>query len=423
VSKISGVVRNLERRPALDGSGVFVFAAGYNPVMLPGCDDLLRSTFRTRCAGKGTSEAQARASALGEAIERYCGQFQGNEPRRRASFRSLGALARDPNHWMGYSRRQYEMRHEWNRRRSRFTFVPVPLPDDAEIEWTPVYSLTRREHGYLPTSCCYLSYVQPAAEHHGVGCSNGNAAGSTLEEAILQGFFEVVERDAVAIWWYNQVRRPAVDLDAFAHPVLRRVVAFLRERGRDLWVLDVTSDLGIPVFAAISRSTRGPEAITLGFGAHLDPEVALLRAVTEQAQTLAALLPDGGAPGVRLDFIDDPATLDWLTTATLAAQGYLVPETDTRPRGPRDFEERASGDLREDILHCQALVERLGMELLVLDQTRPEIGLPVVKVFVPGMRHFWARFAPGRLYDVPVQLGWLHEPRKEVDLNPVAMFL
>ena len=40
--------------------------------------------------------------------------------------------------------------------------------------------------------------------------------------------------------------------------------------------------------------------------------------------------------------------------------------------------------------------------MLVLNQTRPDIGLPVVKVIIPGLRHFWSRFGAGRLYDVPV---------------------
>jgi ribosomal protein S12 methylthiotransferase accessory factor len=61
--------------------------------------------------------------------------------------------------------------------------------------------------------------------------------------------------------------------------------------------------------------------------------------------------------------------------------------------------------------------------MLVLDQTRADIGLPVVKVIVPGLRHFWARYAPGRLYDVPVRLGWLDRPLREDELNPIAMFL
>jgi ribosomal protein S12 methylthiotransferase accessory factor len=77
----------------------------------------------------------------------------------------------------------------------------------------------------------------------------------------------------------------------------------------------------------------------------------------------------------------------------------------------------------DDVGACQALVERAGMEMLVFDQTRPEVGLPVAKVIVPGLRHFWPRFAPGRLYDVPVQLGWLARPLSEDELNPIAMVL
>jgi ribosomal protein S12 methylthiotransferase accessory factor len=57
------------------------------------------------------------------------------------------------------------------------------------------------------------------------------------------------------------------------------------------------------------------------------------------------------------------------------------------------------------------------MEFLVLDQTRKDVGIPVAKVIVPGMRQFWPRLAKGRLYDVPVKLGWLKKPRREGELN------
>lgn len=108
---------------------------------------------------------------------------------------------------------------------------------------------------------------------------------------------------------------------------------------------------------------------------------------------------------------------------TLANQPYLAPDPAAPARKASDFAKWATDDLRDDVLACQALVERLGLEMLVLDQTRPDIGLPVVKVLVPGLRHFWPRFAPGRLYDVPVQLGWLPRPLPEEELNPIAMFL
>ena len=90
-----------------------------------------------------------------------------------------------------------------------------------------------------------------------MSCSNGNAAGNTLEEAILQGFLELVERDSVALWWYNRVRRPAVDLDSFGEPYLRRLTDFLQKYRRDLWVIDLTSDLDIPVFIALSQRPDG----------------------------------------------------------------------------------------------------------------------------------------------------------------------
>jgi ribosomal protein S12 methylthiotransferase accessory factor len=83
----------------------------------------------------------------------------------------------------------------------------------------------------------------------------------------------------------------------------------------------------------------------------------------------------------------------------------------------------ASDDLHDDVVRCRQLVGALGQELLVLDQTRPEIGLPVVKVVVPGLRHCHARLAPGRLYDVPVKLGWLPAPLREEQLNPWPMVL
>jgi ribosomal protein S12 methylthiotransferase accessory factor len=57
----------------------------------------------------------------------------------------------------------------------------------------------------------------------------------------------------------------------------------------------------------------------------------------------------------------------------------------------------------------------------VLDQTRPDVGIPVVKVVVPGLRPFYARFGPGRLYEVPVRLGHRSRPALFEELNPVPL--
>jgi ribosomal protein S12 methylthiotransferase accessory factor len=63
--------------------------------------------------------------------------------------------------------------------------------------------------------------------------------------------------------------------------------------------------------------------------------------------------------------------------------------------------------------------ERAGLDFLVLDQTRADIVVPVARVIVPGLRHFYRRFAPGRLYDVPVKLGWRDRPVLEDEVNPI----
>jgi ribosomal protein S12 methylthiotransferase accessory factor len=75
-------------------------------------------------------------------------------------------------------------------------------------------------------------------------------------------------------------------------------------------------------------------------------------------------------------------------------------------------------DAREQVAACVRLAEREGLDFLVLDQTRPDVDVPVVRVIVPGLRHFYRRFAPGRLYNVPVKLGLRDRPLSEDELNP-----
>jgi ribosomal protein S12 methylthiotransferase accessory factor len=421
VSPITGAVSMLEPvRQANDGI-VHVYIAGNN-MARPQNLAQLRGDLRSLNAGKGTSDVQARASGLCEGLERYSGVFRGDEPRRRARQHDLGEAAIPLADCLLFSERQYRERDARNRSRSRFGFVPVPFDPALAVDWSPVWSLTRREVRYLPTAFCYYDYPQPPESRFCIACSNGNAAGNTLEEAILQGFLELVERDSVALWWYNRARRPGVDLDSFGEPYLAQLRTFLGERGREFWALDLTSDLGIPVFAALTRRTSSPrEQILLGFGAHLEPRVALLRAVTEMNQMLYSPLLAAEEKEVE-DQGTDPETARWLRTATIADHSYLL-AAEGPARTASSFHQVWANDVLENLRACQARVERLGMEMLILEQTRPEIGLPVAKVIVPGLRHFWPRFAPGRLYDVPVQLGWLPVPLAEQELNLIPMFL
>lgn len=421
VSPITGVVKMLT--PVHGAEGIaHVYMAGHNSALKMERLDFLKHSLRNASSGKGVSETQAKTSALCEAIERYCGELAGSEIRITASFDELGADdAIHPNAVMHYSDRQYAERETWNARKSKFNIVTEPLDTQTRIDWTPVWSLREKRHKYLPTQLLY--FRAPATEdcdkRYSAGCSNGNASGNNLEEAVLQGFFELVERDAVALWWYNRLKKPGVDIASFCEPYLLELGAYYATLGREIWALDITSDLGIPAFVAVSRLREGPqERILFGLGCHLDARIALQRSFAEMNQML-------GIAEVREDgklVIEDDETLSWLTTATVENQPYLLPDATIAPKRREDYPVLHSGDLLEDIRLCQRIVEDCGMEILVLDQTRPEVQMPVVKVIVPGLRHFWARFAPGRLYDVPVQMGWLERPLREDELNPIPIF-
>ena len=423
VSPISGVVTDLssvtdERDPFLH-----VYFAGNNLALKTDNLRLLRSSLRSKSSGKGSTPKQAEASALCEALERYSGVFHGDEIRRRARLRDFPeGDALHPNEVQLYSDRQFDNAAEWNARRSRFNYVPTRLADDVEIDWSPVWSVTRQCHRYLPTSMLYFAAPLEDGVLHCGPDSNGCAAGNTLEEAVLQGFLELVERDAFACWWYNRLSLPELDLSSFDDPYVAEAEAYYATLSRDLWVLDITHDLGIPVFVAVSRRTdKEDEDILFAPGAHLDPQIAALRALCELNQYL------GGVRDARSDgegyMYDDPEFLWWCRNATLDEHSYLAPDRSVPARAKSGYRAPETEDLLEDVEFCRSAVERLGMEVLVLNQTRPDVGMPVARTIVPGMRHFWARHGPGRLYDVPVSLGWLERPTPEAGLNPVSVFI
>jgi ribosomal protein S12 methylthiotransferase accessory factor len=294
------------------------------------------------------------------------------------------------------------------------------LCEDVEIDWTPVRPLSGEEPRYLPTSYCYFGY-RSSGPLFARADSNGCAAGSVLEEAVLQGLLELIERDAVALWWYNRLRRPAVDLATFDDPYIPKLVRHYGGLRRELWALDITSDIGVPAFAAVSRRVDQPEEdIIYGFGAHLDASVALTRALTELNQALEAV-PAAVGPESSRTYRAGPEAVHWWRNVKTADAWYLAPDPDAPSRRLPDFKPLASDDLRQDVLACGEMLARRGIEVFVLDQTRPDVNFPVVRVVAPGLRHFWPRFGPGRLYDVPVREGWLSRPLSEGELNPFSV--
>jgi len=421
ISSICGIIPVLKRISGENERFCHIYGSGPNQAMDYKTYDALVRNIRSFNCGKGIGDDQSRASAIGEALERYSGYFQGGEPREYASMEHMAGRALDPRTCMLYSEDQYRNRSAWNSRQNPFEFVALPFDPEMPISWSPLWSLTRNEISYLPTSYCYYNFCEDEKHKFCIADSNGCASGNSVDEAILQGFLELVERDCIAIWWYNRIRRPIVDLASFEEPYIEKLLDYYHKKHREVWVLDVSNDLGIPTFVALSRRIDQPvETILFAAGCHLDPQIALLRALTELNQVTVSL---GDLLSLENRQLADSITETWLRQATLATEPYLAPDPALPARRKQDMPLLGGTNLRDNILLCKQIVEQRGMELLVLDQTRADVGMPVVKVVVPGLRFFWRRLAPGRLYDVPVQLGWLPAPLREDQLNPKTIFI
>jgi ribosomal protein S12 methylthiotransferase accessory factor len=410
VSPLTGVVSRLERIRADLPLNTNYFAT-HNYAPRPESVEELKAGLSGGSFGKGSTADQGEASALMEAIERYSCSFQGDEIRLTRRFADFPAgEAIHPNDVMLFSEAQYGRDAVPTISPGPSKAMLTPFDRTAEIEWSPVWSLRDNCFKYIPTSLLYFFYKGPGADGVPPADSNGCAAGNTLEEAIVQGFLELVERDSYAIWWYNRLQRPTVDLSQFDDPYIRELEKQFSEAGRRLWVLDVTSDLGVPSFVAVMHWTEGSqEQIEFGSGAHFDARIALLRSLTELNQFLSI-----GVVGCRS--AGKLAGYTGFSEVRLEEQAYLAPNGEFRSDFDLTF---GTLDGSEQVSTCVRLAEQLGLDFLVLDQTRPDIEVPVVRVIVPGLRHFYRRFAPGRLYDVPVKLGLRERPLSEDELNPL----
>ena len=427
VSPITGIIRELTPLRKEGDAVKHIYGAGHNFAMLVDDVSFLQANLRLGSGGKGKTDMQARASAIGEALERYSGLFQGNEPRRRARLADVSESAIHPNRCLLFSDRQYDTRDAWNARHDRYQFVPERFDDEAIVDWSPLWSLTQDRERLLPTAYAYFGYNHhPIAQQDGVtarfayGDSNGCAAGNTIEEAIFQGLLELLERDSVATWWYSRVQRPAVDLESFDEPYFAEMQRHYVSLGRRLHVLDVTNDFGVPTFVAVSHSIdHEREEIVWGCGTHVEARLGILRALTEANQFLAAFERFQRPEDRYVGF--DPAAVRWFTGARMEEQQYLIPMAGA-PRTSADYATRNAPDIAGELQGCIDLLAARGHEVLVLDQTRDDVGLPVVRVVVPGLRHFFARLAPGRLYEVPEQLGWIPRRLSEDEMNPIPVF-
>jgi ribosomal protein S12 methylthiotransferase accessory factor len=266
------------------------------------------------------------------------------------------------------------------------------LPDyvrDVEtvrIPWVKGYDLMKEEEIYVPANAVF----HPLPPHYDRvrlfrTNTNGLAGGNELEEAIFHGLAEVIERDAWSLVEITRRPGPAVEIDGGGGDIRALIDKFLNA-GVSVLVRDITSDIGVPTFAAVSDDImlKDPSLLTIGMGTHTDAHVAIKRAITEVAQSRLTQIH-----GAR----EDTTTADmrrvmgyeWMRKQN--QHWFEIAESedlDTAEAFSQD-----NDDFLDDITHVLTRLRAVGLErVIVVDLTREEIGVPVVRVIVPGLEVF-----------------------------------
>jgi ribosomal protein S12 methylthiotransferase accessory factor len=360
-------------------------------------------------AGRGLTRDEAYSSCLGEAAELASASFWGTEAVMKAIYRKVNHQALHPASLLFASDAQYDQRRHWNAAYGAFDWMPARFNEDEPIDWIETTTPDKTTKILVPAAYAYLGYFEAGDDRAFViADSNGCAAGARPEDAIVAAFLELVERDATALWWYGRHPRPAFNQASLQGA--DALMASLVDRRRNHHLLDLTTDLGIPVCAAISFEPGGA-AVAIGVSAHFDASRAAIAAITEMLQIEFSLEMRKAAPVQSKDGFQF-----WLDAVTLQTIPHLVPV------GRRQNE--LVGGLRDrppTVENCVRICHDAGLQFLTLDLTRSAIGVPVARVIVPGLRTLHRRCGEGRLFDVPVRLRWCDTPRAVEELNPIPL--
>ncbi|MFF2186422.1 TOMM precursor leader peptide-binding protein [Streptomyces sp. NPDC058155] len=352
-------------------------------------------------SGQANSYSTSRTLAFLEGLERYAGTH-----RRRGtspvvdSYNNLAADALNPADRGFYSDATYEKDH-----------LVSPFDPDRPIPWVWGHSLRDERPILVPARLAHYS-AGVEADNFVFECSNGCATGGSLEEAILFGLLELIERDAFLLAWYGRARLTEIDLDSCGSGTIRTMLDRAALHGYDVHAFDTRMDLSVPVVTALAvRRDGGLGTLSFSAAAGFDPEGTVDAALSE-VLTYIPHLPyqvaerEGELRDMAGDFrkvlhLKDHAQLYGLPEMARHAREYLEPtavrtlgETyaDWAPVRPR------TGDLLDDLRLLRDELAGAGYDVIAVDQTTPEqrrMGLHTVSTIVPGL--------------LPLDFGWTRQ--------------
>ncbi|MDW5562547.1 MAG: YcaO-related McrA-glycine thioamidation protein [Methanomassiliicoccus sp.] len=340
----------------LDRIGIPVFSA-----IRPSAESGAISVYN----GKGLTKEEAKVSALMEGFERYSAEVRGfNIVRKGVEEFMESHNAVDPMELILTPA-------------SAFHLLKQP------VGWVKGYDLNGMEEIWVPASAVFHPYVSRLDLALFRTSTNGLASGNNLEEAVLHGLCEVIERDA---WSLVEGRRKIQgDIVLPEDGPVKRLMNMFTSKGVEVHLKNLTSDIGVPTIAAAADDVvmQDPALLTLGIGTHLNPEVAAIKALLEVAQSRLTQIH-----GAREDTVQGEHSRKlgyermkrinkmWLTEGGPGVELSDLPCMDT-------------DDIFDDLQVVRSQLNSRGLKsTVVVDLTRKDLGIPVVRVIVPGLEVF-----------------------------------
>lgn len=331
--------------------------------------------------GKGMTLAAAQASGLMEAVEGYHAEHI-LQPLMQGSYQELAPHFRLAN------------------------ITRLALNKGAQVDestpfyWIEGYDLSNDVMKWVPYEVVHTNYTRPSITGEGTFAmtSNGLASGNHVMEGTIHAINELVERDATTLWNFRSIEEriaTQLDLSTITSAAAQHLLALLDRANMDVLVWDQPTDVGIPTFRCEiyerEQSAFQRRIPFVGYGTHLTRDIALTRAITEAAQSRLVYIA-----GVRDD-------LDFSLYNVPDMERHHSPSDPVRAnlQGTLDYTTLDSyhhETLNEDLDYQLKALQAVGLdEVILVDLTKPEFNLSVVRVVIPGVE---ATMIHGDMYAV-----------------------
>ncbi|MCW3135284.1 MAG: YcaO-related McrA-glycine thioamidation protein [Methanophagales archaeon] len=354
-----GITR-IEDITALDKLNIPIYSASR-----PGAKEGAVSVY----TGKGLTREQARVSVIMEAIERYSAEIK----------------AKDRVKFLFESYEEGEGKEKVDPASLILSKLSTVNPD-TKLEWCEGYDLLNGEEVLVPANAVFHPYISNRGGRLFRSDSNGIASGNNLEEAIFHGITEVIERDALS---YMELKKHAgkqkqIEIDE-GDGMLFELKRGFESAGIAPYFWYIPSDTGFATVAlALDPKTKDASLLVYGAGTHSDPRIAAIRAITEAAQSRLMQIESAKRDAMK---------------ATLAR---VMSYEEIKKRNRHWFEDKGKDKREEEKVELNELpnlatdtidgdieialerLKRVVNRVIVVNLTREEIGVPVVRVIIPG---------------------------------------